>query len=128
MDTVTEAEADRMVGTMRAYRDITKSDLKQLPGSTIFNRYNYFNELEEERVLLARKILKENLMPVDKVQQVFLALGLKYCISNIDSKKYGKKAFWELIESDFDACLTAPFEDIYEVVVKYMKVMMNVIE
>lgn len=123
MDTVTETEVDRLDGIVRTYRDIAKSDLKKLPGTTIFNRYNYFNELEEERVLMARKILKEDLIPVDKVQQVFLALGLKYSISN-----YGQKAFWELIECDFDACLTAPFDDIYEVVVKYMKTMMNVIE
>lgn len=123
-----ETEFDKITGTIRAYRDITKSELKKLPGTTLFNRHNYFNELEDERVLLARKILQENLMSVEKVQQVFMALGLKYNISNINSKKYGKKAFWELIESDFDACLTAPFEDIHDNVVDYLKTMMNIID
>lgn len=117
-----------MNGIVRAYRDVTKSELKTLPGTSIFNRNNYFNELEQERVLLARKILMEDLRPIDKVQQVFIALGLKYEISSINSKKYGKKAFWELIGCDFDACLAAPYDEIYEKVVDFMKPMLNIVD
>lgn len=126
LEELMESENDKMQGTIRTYRDLKKSDIKKLPGITLFNRHNYFTELEEDKVFKARTILRENLAPIDKVQQVFNALGLKYEISDINSKMYGKKAFWELVGCDFDACLTAPFDVIYEKVVAYMKTMMNV--
>lgn len=126
LEELMESENDKMQGTIRSYRDLKKSDIKKIPGITLYNRHNYFTELDEDKVLKAKMILREDLSPIDKVQQVFHALGLKYEISNINSKRYGKKAFWELVGCDFDACLTAPFDDIYEKVELYMKAMMNV--
>lgn len=124
LEELMEAENDQMQGTIRTYRDLKKSDIKKLPGITLYNRHNYFVELEEAKVANARQILKENLAPIDKVQQLFNALGLKYEISSINSKQYGKKAFWELIGCDFDACMAAPYDEIYDKVVDYMTTML----
>lgn len=124
LEELMESENDQLQGTIRTYRDLKKSDIKKLPGITLYNRHNYFTELEDHKVHNARQIMKENLAPVDKVQQLFHALGLKYEISDINSKRYGKKAFWELVGSDFDACIAAPYDEIYDKVVEYMITML----
>lgn len=124
MEDLMIAERDQVQGAIRTYREIKKSDIKKIPGVSLYDRCHYFVRLDEDKVAKARQILTEDLASIDKVKQIFDALDLKYKITDIKSKMYGKKAFWELVGCDYDACIAGTYDEIYDKVIEYMTAML----
>lgn len=123
---IATVDAEPTEKTFRTYRDLKKSDIKPI-SVRLRDRHNYFMRLPDEDREAACKILRSNSATIgtnkDIVDLVCKTLKIRYEVKDVPNHKQNLKIF--LLLGDFDCVIIDQETDLYDRIIDYFQVMMN---
>lgn len=130
LDRAAEMAEDEDEHTIRTYRELINSDIKKKMGVKIADRHRFFEELDQAKILAARRIAMDELLNVeDKCTLIPKALGLKFDLklenSSLQTKQGRKLYSFELLSTEFDCFMFGLRDQFYDGVYDYFKNMLN---
>lgn len=111
---------------LKEYRRLKKQTHTSV-NSSIRYRKNFFLKLPEKNQANAKRFLSDNYLylagPKEVVKQVFNALNLEFKIQNMPNNRNFK--IFTLENANYDCTIIETAERLYERVIEYLKVMLN---
>lgn len=106
---------------MEEYRKLRKPYIKPVRDGLRY-RQNYFLKLPEDNRKMAQAILASSdfLSASEVVDQVFMALNIKYTVDRVQNDLR-----FALINCDFDCVFCEKPDELYDIIVNYLKTMLN---
>lgn len=119
-----EEEGDEKV--IKSYREYKKSDIKKQLGVKLCDRHKFFVSFNNERVQEAKRcLMNENLSYQNRIDEMTLALKLKYKIENVPSTTAPLMAF-ELDHENYDCYFVAFADEFWKKLHEYFQVMLSI--
>lgn len=123
---IATVDAEPIEKTFRTYRELKKSDIKPI-SIRLRHRHNFFMRLPIEDREAACQIINDYSVnggtSKDKVDLVCKALKQKYDIKEMPNHKHNYKLF--VLLGDYDCVITDKEPELYDRILDYFKVMMN---
>lgn len=124
---IATVDAEPTEKTFRTYRELKKSDIKPI-SVRIRDRHNHFMRLPGEDRQNATKLITDDSAMFgtnkDKVDLICKALKVRYEFRDIPDHKENCKLF--VLFDDYDCVITDKEPDLYNRIIDYFKIMMNV--